>query len=399
MRTSARVVLSLSASRSFDRGCLRGIARFLRIHGPWDIVQCEPPQLASEATAAAAAIGTQRLGVIGAVRQTDLTYPLSGGHLRPIIIDVGGEFCNRPRGQPLPSDVAVVVDIDPAAVAHAAANHFLERHFAHFAFCGRADSEQSEQCRDAFARYLGARNHAVAVFGKLDGAGVEDVAALVSWLKTLPRPLAVLACDDARGRQVIQACARADIAVPEEVSVLGIGDEPLICELSHPTLSSVRPDARAIGFRAATVLAEMMQGGPAPVGPLLVPPVGVVTRHSTELAAIEDPVVARAMHVIRAEAVHGLNVEELLQHLTVSRATLERRFTKALGHSPKDEILRLRLDRAGELLRETDYNLAQIATLCGFKTAAHLSVTFKAKFGVSPGHYRSSQANAQPTAD
>jgi LacI family transcriptional regulator len=218
--------------------------------------------------------------------------------------------------------------------------------------------------------------------------GGDDVRSIVEWLKPLPRPLAVLACDDERGRAVLQACAQLDVVVPEEVAVLGLGDDAFICELANPPLSSVRANARAIGFHAARMLAELMDGRSAQVAPVLVPPLGVVTRASTERPAIDDTVVARALNVIRHNACTGLNVEELLEHLTVSRATLERRFAKALNCSPKDEILRLRLERAQQLLRETNYNLAAIATLCGFKTAAHLSVTFKAKFKQSPGQYR-----------
>jgi LacI family transcriptional regulator len=276
---------------------------------------------------------------------------------------------------------------DLRAAANLVAEQFVQRGFRHFAFCGRRDDPKRGACRDAFARYLADHGHMLAA---ADAPG-DDANQLLDWLKPLPRPLAVLACDDTAGRQMLEACHLHGIAVPEDVTVIAAScNDESICELTQPPLSSVQTDAQEVGFHAAEALAELMKGGPAasPREPVLVPPIGIVTRVSSELPAIEDRVVAQALHLIRGEAHRGINVDRLLNHLPVSRATLERRFARVLNRSPKEEILRLRLDRARQLLRETDYTLAAIAKLCGFKTAAHLSVSFKAHVGQSPGQYR-----------
>lgn len=298
------------------------------------------------------------------------------------VVDVAGAF-----------DVkgAAVVKSDSAQIAHRAADHLLERGFRHFSYVGNTVMDFSEKRQQHFCQYLADRGITVQVFNKppeiCDQPEFDDVD-LGQWLLKQPRPLAVFACNDLRARNVVTACRERGIAVPEEVSVVGVDNDEAFCELTDPPLSSVQPNWRRLGLIAATTLNEMLKGEGPPAHPILIPPVGVVTRLSSEMPAIDDPVVARAMYVIRQNALGGINVEELLDHLTVSRATLERRFAKRLNRSPKDEILRLRLARAKQLLIETEYNLATIATMCGFKTAAHLSVTFKSHTKQSPGEFR-----------
>src|SRR5439155_7888808 len=197
-----------------------------------------------------------------------------------------------------------------------------------------------------------------------------------------------MACNDVRGRQVLDACAQHRIRVPEEVAVVGVDNDEVLCGLANPPLSSVEPDTKRLGYLGAEMMRRMLNGTKIAKGVTMIPPRGVATRLSSDILAIDDPVVAEAMHVIRQHACSGMNVEELLDHLTVSRATLERRFTKLLGRSPKEEIQRLRIEKARELLRETDHLVATIAEMTGFKTVAHMSVAFKAMTGQAPGQFR-----------
>jgi LacI family transcriptional regulator len=414
---SPRVLLALDRSDSYERGCLRGVGLYARIHGPWSVVPVLAPLSPDDVNEIRA---MQPAGVIaGSVApatrtwlrelSTTTTTSSSSSSSSSPAVDVTGNLGETTAA------AQVAVHTDYGAVARLAAEHFVQRGFMHFAYCGRADDRRSETCRSEFARYLAERGYAVSGAIVEQGAvsheaphpfSLANVARLVDWLKPLPRPLAVMACDDALGRQLLYACELHHIAVPEEVSVVGVGDDPTFCELTDPPMSSVQLNPEEVGFRAAAVLAELMSaraaaGGSsqplsstsaAAVSPVLVAPIGVVTRVSSELPAVHDAVVARALHVIRANAHRGINVERLLNHTTVSRATLERRFARALKRSPKEEILRLRLDRARQLLAGTDYSLAKVATLCGFKTAAHLSVAFKSHTGVSPGKYRNTHS-------
>jgi LacI family transcriptional regulator len=395
------VLLALDRSDGYERECLRGIGLFARIHGPWSLVPLLAPATADQHN------GLRAMSPVGVIAGS--VTPATKTWLRELasvpVVDITGNL-----GQPGATVNGMAVHPHYSAVATLVADHFVERGFLHFAYCGRADDRRSDACRSEFSRCLAERGYAVsgaivaqaeASHGPPDSSSsLADVERLVDWLKPLPRPLAVMACDDALGRKLLHACELHGIAVPEEVAIVGVGDDPTICELTNPPMSSVRLDGDQVGFRAAAVLSELMAGragSPAVEPAVLVPPVEVVTRVSSELPAVNDAVVARALHVIRENAHRGINVERLLNHTTVSRATLERRFARSLKHSPKEQILRLRLDRARQLLAGTDYSLATVATLCGFKTAAHLSVAFKSNTGVSPGKYRSTHGAGPPS--
>jgi LacI family transcriptional regulator len=394
MKHRPRVILIVESSRAYGRGCLQGIANYARIHGPWHFLQLErgleqrPPKWLAK---------WKPDGVIARIENRGLARTLQA--LRVPIVDLRGKY-----------QVPGVATLDTSAdlTAAAAADHFLDRGFRHFAFCGYAGLNFSDSRRDAFIAYLSARGHPVHVFDprgepragatlKAESEGAFDEVQIAKWLARLPRPLALMGCNDVRGRQVLDACSEHHIRVPEEVAVVGVDNDEVLCELSNPPLSSVQPDTQRLGFLGAQMLERLLKGGRVPQTVKLVPPRTVVTRLSSDVSAIDDPVVAEAMHLIRQHACSGLNVESLLDHMTVSRATLERRFSTHLGRSPKDEIQRFRLRRAQELLVETDYPLSRIADLTGFKTVAHLSVAFKSHVGHSPGQFRTdSQESGRP---
>jgi LacI family transcriptional regulator len=190
---------------------------------------------------------------------------------------------------------------------------------------------------------------------------------------------------------VIDACGRLGLAVPEQVAVLGVDNDEVICNLCTPTLSSVVPNPEMVGYRAAEVLDELMSGGgprPEEAWPMLIEPLGVATRQSTDLEAVEDPEVALALKIIREGSCRGLTVPDLLDRVLISRSSLERRFRKEVGLSPQGMIRQTQVKRAQQLLVETDLSLDQIAPLVGFKHAEHFAVVFKRQVGQTPGAYR-----------
>jgi LacI family transcriptional regulator len=327
-------------------------------------------------------------GVIARIETQGLARSLAA--LRVPTVDLRGKF-------QLPG--VITLDTDSAATAKLAAEHFIDRGFRNFAFCGYPGLNFSDQRCQGFVQYLAERGYRAAVYAppeekpsgetiRRETEGALHEEEIAKWLLTLPRPLAVMTCNDARGRQVIDACAQHQIRVPEEVAVIGVDNDEVLCGLSNPPLSSVKPDAERIGYLGAELLHQKLQGKPIEEPTQLIPPTGIVTRLSSDILAVDDPVVAEAMHLIRQHACTGISVENLLDFLSVSRATLERRFIKLLGRSPKDELQRLRLQKAEDLLRETSYLLTTIAEMTGFKTVAHMSVVFKAHAGISPGQYR-----------
>jgi LacI family transcriptional regulator len=295
-----------------------------------------------------------------------------------------------------------VFDTDPTAAAVLAADHLLERGYRNLAYCGFRNVVFSDKRAEAFVKYLGERSIAAANFdaspysrrgtgGSLaqERYGEIHVEQLVPWVRGLPKPVGIMACNDVRGRQIVTACELAGQKVPEEVAVIGVDNDEVICELSNPPLSSVVPDTLRIGYEGARLLDQIMtQGQTAPLETISIAPKGVQTRLSSDFLAIPDEELVSALTYIRENACEGINVDDVIDYCQISRSTLERRFVKYLGFGPKEQIQRTRLERVKTLLRETDYDLFQIARLSGFRTTAHLVSAFKTRLGITPMNYR-----------
>jgi LacI family transcriptional regulator len=203
-----------------------------------------------------------------------------------------------------------------------------------------------------------------------------------------------MACNDQRGQHVLDACQRLNVAVPEQVAVIGCDDDAVLCNLCHPPLSSVIPNPERIGYEAAALLDRMMSGSAAPTTPQRIEPVGVHTRQSTDVLAIDDPAVASALRFIRERAFQGVSMKDVLKHSDMSRSLLERKFRQYLGHSPQAEIRSNQLKRVKQLLAESDLPLGEIAALAGYAHPEYMSVVFKRETGQTPGQFRAS-ANPQ----
>jgi LacI family transcriptional regulator len=178
------------------------------------------------------------------------------------------------------------------------------------------------------------------------------------------------------------------VSVPDELAVLGVDNDELLCDLADPPLSSVIPDTRRTGYEAARLLEAMMAGERVPPVAHLVSPLGVATRQSTDVLATDDGDLSAAVRFIREHATEGIRVEDVLRAVPLSRRALEARFKQQLGRTPHQEVLRLRIERVKELLAETDLSLTAIAHRTGYAHVEYLSVAFKRETGVPPSVYR-----------
>jgi LacI family transcriptional regulator len=185
----------------------------------------------------------------------------------------------------------------------------------------------------------------------------------------------------------LDACRELDIAVPEEIAILGRGNDPVICETVHPTLSSLDLNTRRIGYEAAALLDRIM-AGKSPKDFIYVQPSHVAVRQSTDLVAIEDADVAQAVRIIREQACKGLDVPRLVERVGLSRRALERRFHRHLRRSPQAEIIRVRIERAKMLLAQSDKTSASIARACGFASMTYFTTSFRRIVGMKPQAYR-----------
>ena len=377
-----KVALLFEANSAYARGLLVGIGDYSLSHGPWSVHYAElgpadapPPWLRA----------WDGQGVI--VRGENRRIARAVEKLSGAVVDLTPSRL-LPR--------APWVKSDDAAIARLAAQHFLERGFRHFAFCGDARFSWSERRGQHFGALVQAAGHVCHAFDpglSSRSAGgpasnVEaDIGAIGRWLATLPKPVAVFACYDHRGQQVLEACRRTGLAVPEQVAVLGVDNDEVLCALSPPPLSSIALNPRRAGWEAAELLARLIRGEKLPPDAHLIPPIAIATRQSTDVLAVADPKIAAALRFIREHACDGIGVSEVLRHCPMARRSLETRFRKLLGRTPREEILRVQLNRAKELLVGTELPMWQIAERTGFDPE-YLSVVFKQQTGDSPSDYR-----------
>jgi LacI family transcriptional regulator len=216
----------------------------------------------------------------------------------------------------------------------------------------------------------------------------EIPPALVSWVSGLPKPCGVFAGSDSWARVVARYAEVAGVRIPEEVALIGVDNDTVDCELAAPPLSSVAIPWRTVGEHAAALVARVLSGKFTTGDKVIVSPVDVIPRRSTEATAIEDPLVARAVSWITTHAGRGLTLDVVARASACSRQRLEQRFRAAIGRTVMQEVRRVRVDAAKRLLATTDGALRLIARQCGFADAAALSVAFRRHTGMPPGEYR-----------
>ena len=271
---------------------------------------------------------------------------------------------------------------DNVALGHLAAEHLLERAFQRFGFTGFSNDGWSCERRDGFVEALRLAGRDCDIYDvHYPGDGTpawapEQIAGLAEWIKRLPKPVGIMACFDLRAQQILVAAHENNILVPEEVAVIGANNDPIRCELSFPPLSSVVPNAFQSGYRAAETLAEMLAGRKPEIMDQRIEPLGVVTRPSTDVLAIDDKILAAALSFIRLNACRGISVDSVARHAFGSRSQLEKKFRRHLGHSPQAEIRRVQFNKIKQLLLETDFPLKKIAELAGFEHVEYMCDVF-----------------------
>jgi LacI family transcriptional regulator len=371
---------------------LRGIAHYSRTRGGWSIFHQER-ELASQAPQWIEQ--WQGDGLIARIETEQMREVLQRKALP--IVDLRGRY-------DIP-DVPLI-ETDDQAVIEMAVDHLVKKNFRSLAYCGFEGANYSERRQAAFDRevrsrgltpfiYQGPRIGVAASTSDIENRGMLYEERVAEWLKSLPKPVGLIACNDIRAQQVLNACRDYGVAVPEQAAVLGVDNDELICELCEPSLSSVQPDTERIGYEAARLLDQRMAGEEAPTQQQEIPPRGVVDRVSTDTQALDDDEVAAAVQYIREHIDEPINVRHLVRRASISRSLLERRFVQTLGRTPKAEIIRVRLERVKQLLRETNLSLERIAELGGFKHHEYMSTLFKQKVGQTPGQYRASMADQE----
>jgi LacI family transcriptional regulator len=368
----------VETSNEYARGLLHGIRAYIREHGHWDIDLDEHGR--GESTTWLR--DWRGDGVIARIENARIAAEVLATGLPCVDLSAARQVPGIPW-----------VETDDAAIARLAFDHLKERGLRHFGFCGVSQFNWSNWRRDHFLQCAARAGCECSLFPEPAGphpppSHDQELEALAAWLRALPKPVGVMASYDTRGRQVLAACKLAELAVPDEVAVIGVDNDELLCDLADPPLSSVAPDADLTGYTAARLLDRMMDGERVARAAHLLKPLGVVPRLSTDTLAVADPEMSHAARFIRAHACDGINVGDVLAEVTMSRRVFETEFFRLFGRRPHEEIVRTRLQRVKDLLTQTDLPLHAIADRAGFRHVEYMSVVFKKKVGMPPSEYR-----------
>lgn len=381
MQSIPHIAVLIETSRSYTRKMLRGVRRYIAEHGPWSVFlemraldSGVPPWLHD----------WRGDGILCRTFNQEMADVIAGTGLPAIELRASKLNHRMP-----------FVGVDNRALGKMVAEHLLDRGFRQFG-CYEIDTESFfEERRDNYVQTVEKAGcecwvHSVEARSEHPHEWELQQVKLAAWLKRLPKPIGIMACTDQLGFWLLDACNRAGIAVPEEVAVVGVEDDSVLCEMSSPPMSSVQFSAVRTGYEAAALLDKIMKGDKGLMENVLIPPIGITTRGSSDIVAVDDPMVASALNWIRLNACNGIKVHDVTAHVGASRSTLERRMKRLLGRTPLDEITRVKLNLVREMLVVTDLPLEKIAIRSGFNHVQYMVTLFKERFGITPGQYRES---------
>lgn len=377
---SPSVLLFVETSREFGRGLLYGIARYSRLHGPWRVYR-GPAGLDSSLP------DWKELRLDGAIVR-DVTMAESLAHSGfPVIFAQH----NKDSYAPFP---AIITHSE--SIGRMAAEHFLDRGFQNFAFCGLDEFVWSRMRAQHFDERVEQAGYRVHLYRQPKSRSKRlwrnEQALIVNWLKSLPKPAALMCCNDDRALQVVEACKSTGLSVPDDVAVLGVDNDVLVCDLADPPISSVALNTEAAGHEAAALLDRLMQGDSMAGQMIWVRPTHIVTRMSTDVLAVTDASVAMALRFIRRNPDRPLQVDDVVEATSVSRRVLEKRFRSILHRSVYQEIRRVRVNSIIQFLVGTDMGIAEIAVRSGFDSVEHVARYFRKETGMSLRDYRNAYA-------
>ena len=382
-----RVVVALRMAGIAGQDKLNGIFDYLSAGRRWQLIIYRTRQEFSAETVRHELARKADGFIVGIPGADDALSELAGSSVPTVVMNVSGGGIEQRR-----KNIAFVKS-DSEAVGREAAHALLRQGvYKSYGYAGyRTDDAWSRERGAAFRDALAAAGFVGRMFDVTHYADkVEDKATILKWLRALPKPCGVLAACDDRAFEILDVCREGDVKVPAEVGVLGVNNDPILCENTEPRLSSVQPDFIGEGRLAAELLELMMSGG------LIAPEkqlrkVGIraiVHRESTVAQSEAGKFVQKVLAYISREAVKGIGVEDVARRFKVSRSLLELRFRELQRESVYEAMLRIRLDEVRRRLRQTDDPIANITAACGWQNPAPPKILFKKRFGVSMRDYR-----------
>lgn len=381
-----QVLLVIETSRAYGRGIIEGVSRFIRETESWSIQ-------------------FEEQGVLTTVPDWLKTWRGDGIICRTGISPLGHYLrkLNLPLVELLGDGKQYVSEVqsDASAAGEMAAEHFLERGLQYFAYYSYGNAWWGKFRGTAFVEALQKRGRECITLLSMHNAKPEAFPQwkslyeepLQQWLTELPKPVGIWCAADTIAHRVHGAALQLGFRIPDEIAILGIDNDKHLCNIMTPSLSSIDPNSVVVGYHAAKLLDKKMeqkhdrQDRSPTIERQLIPPIGVITRQSTDIVATDDPEMVRVGQLVRTRALSKLNVDVIAEEFDISRRTLERRYRKTFGRSIDKEIFQLRMDQAKKLLRETLLSVSEIGEMVGFD-GNYFIKAFRRHTGQSPRAYR-----------
>jgi LacI family transcriptional regulator len=371
-----RIVLLVETSREFGRQLIIGIARYSRLNGPWTFykeqigLKSSIPHLTS----------WKPDGII--MRDSLIKNELLELKIPTILVQ---HDSSCPKNLP-------VIKTNSLSIAKMASEHLIEKGFKNFAFCGFDNYEWSNKRKLYFTQYNDEAGFMTHIYFSPKSIKIYDweneQRHVSEWIKTLPKPVGMLACNDDRGQHILEVCKRIGFKVPEDVAVIGVDNDPMICEIGDPPLTSIALNVESAGYEAAKLLDQLINKKKIVGKQIMVNPSHIVQRQSSDILAVNDTEVALAIQYIRNNTKNKILVKDVVETTNISRRTLEKRFRKTIHRSIYDEIRLVRVELISKLLIETNLPISQITSFFNFTDVEHISRYFKKEKGIGLREFR-----------
>jgi LacI family transcriptional regulator len=371
-----RIILLLETSRAFGRQLIIGIARYSSLNGPWSFYK-EPTDLKSSIPHLTS---WKPDGII--MRDSLITKELLKLKIPTILAIHDSKY---------PKDLPVI-KTDSFSIAKMASEHLLEKGLKNLAYCGFDNYDWSNGRKLFFCRFNNEAGYITHIYLPPKRIKKNDwqneLQHVSAWIKTLPKPVGIFACNDDRGQHILEVCKINGLKLPDDVAVIGVDNDPMICDLGDPPLTSIALNVESAGYEAAKLMDNLINNKKIVGKQILVSPSHIVQRQSTDILAVNDSEVAAAIRYIKTNAKNKILIKDVLKATSISRRTLEKRFRKIIHKSIYNEIHHVRVEQISKLLIETDMPISQISSLFNFTDIEHISRYFKKEKGIGLREFR-----------
>ncbi len=379
MKSPYHITILVSSWTAYGRGIIEGIWQYAQRHGPW-LLSLDPAEPDGRRRLPIGSVGD---GIIAAIHTPQLAEQLAEAGVP--VVGISGTL--------MPGVDFPRVQSDPDAVVRLAVEHLRGKGLRQIAFCGEPHRPFAEYWTEAFRRVMSESDAELLIYAprrRLSQKTPKDThhREMRHWLEQLPKPVGVIGWATSICRHVAMSCTESGMQVPDEVAIIALETEDLLGRVIYPPISGVDIPVEEIGYRAASLLDQCLKGEPLTERQILLQPLGVTSRQSTDVLMVDDSIVGEVLRYIRDNATEGIDVSNILKAIPVARRTLERRFHAFLGRTPAQEIRRVKLEAVRELLRTTSMTLPQIAEACGFNYVEHMIPPFKDAYQCTPAVYR-----------